>query len=535
MNIWNAEDFYPTPESLLDKITAGIDWRKVGTVLEPSAGKGNIAEYCKRKCKRQTYRDDIDVDCIEINDELQKTLRGKELRVVHDDFLTFHTFKHYDLIIMNPPFSQGAKHLLHAIRLQRDGFGLICILNAETLRNPCNNERVILLQELEKRDAKIEYLEGQFLSSENPTGVEIAVVKLLVPAEERESEIFDKLQKKSYQETLGRDMAELAPNDYIVAAVRQYNVEVEAGIRLICEYKAMCPHIMDDLQEKSYSRPILEMKLGDHELSTNAYVKVVRQKYWSALFRNPKFTGQMTSNLAEQYYAKVETLKDYDFSTYNIRMIEIEMRKNLIRGIEECIVELFDKLSYEHSYHDEIKHNIHYFNGWKTNQSWFINKKVILPYMDTFSKYDGHFEPDYTAIRKLGDIERALNYLDGGRTAEAGNLDIRLRRAKEAGQTKDIRLKYFKATFYKKGTCHLEFLDEDLLKKFNIFGSQQKGWLPQGYGKRKYEEMDEEEKAVIDSFEGEESYEKTVADAVYFIYDPSDSLKMIGTSEKMSA
>ena len=47
--------------------------------------------------------------------------------------------------------------------------------------------------------------------------------------------------------------------------------------------------------------------------------------------------------------------------------------------------------------------------------------------------------------------------------------------------------------------------------------------------------MDEEEKAVIDSFEGEESYEKTVADAVYFIYDPSDSLKMIGTSEEMSA
>ena len=40
-----SEDYYPTPESLLEKITAGIDWIIVTSVLEPSAGKGNIAEF----------------------------------------------------------------------------------------------------------------------------------------------------------------------------------------------------------------------------------------------------------------------------------------------------------------------------------------------------------------------------------------------------------------------------------------------------------------------------------------------------------
>lgn len=53
------------------------------------------------------------------------------------------------------------------------------------------------------------------------------------------------------------------------------------------------------------------------------------------------------------------------------------------------------------------------------------------------------------------------------------------------------------------------------------FGSQQKRWLPPGYGKKTYQQMDPEEKAVIDEFEGAESYQKTIANAKYFLYDPS--------------
>ena len=40
-----SEDYYPTPDSLLEKITAGMNWEKIFTILEPSAGKGNIAEF----------------------------------------------------------------------------------------------------------------------------------------------------------------------------------------------------------------------------------------------------------------------------------------------------------------------------------------------------------------------------------------------------------------------------------------------------------------------------------------------------------
>lgn len=525
------KEFYPTPRELLDKITMDIDWRMIRSVLEPSAGKGDIVDYIKEKHKKKSYYGSLDVDCIEIDENLRKILKGKELRVVHDDFLTFNTFKHYDLIIMNPPFSNGAKHLLRALSFQRDNFGVICILNAETIKNPYTNERKDLISRLEKMSAEIEYMEGQFLSSERPTGVEIAVIKVFVPEKEKKSFIFEDLRKRLYQENSYKDVTDLAPNDFIKAIVQKYNIEVEAGIKLIMEYKAMIPHILQDLKDKSYNRPILEMKIfgNGKELSTNVFVKEVRRKYWEALFNNPKFTGNMTSNLVSNYHSQVEELVEYDFSEYNIRTIRIEMNKNLIKGIEDCIIELFDKLSHQYQYSDELKNNIHYYNGWKTNKAWYVNKKVILPSMNAFDNYSGRFDPDYKIKSKLSDIEKALNYLDGGLT-DAKDIELSLRDAKEIGQTRKIQLKYFYVTFYKKGTCHIEFINEDLLKKLNIFGSQQKKWLPPGYGKRRYEEMQPEEKEVIDEFEGKEKYEETLKKQDYFIYNPMNSIQSLEMS-----
>ena len=43
------KDFYPTPQNLIDKMLDGLDWKMIHTVLEPSAGKGNIVEALKKK------------------------------------------------------------------------------------------------------------------------------------------------------------------------------------------------------------------------------------------------------------------------------------------------------------------------------------------------------------------------------------------------------------------------------------------------------------------------------------------------------
>lgn len=189
------EEFYPTPESLLDKIFEGFNWNEIKTVLEPSAGKGDIVDYIQ---KTVPYRRDLDIDCIEKEDVLRKTLIGKGYRVVHDDFLTYRTQKTYDLIVMNPPFSMGAAHLTKALKMQKYGGNVICILNADTIKNPYTNERKQLVTNLNKLDAQIDFLQDEFLIAERPTKVEIAVIKVSIPTESEESYFFSEMKKKEY-------------------------------------------------------------------------------------------------------------------------------------------------------------------------------------------------------------------------------------------------------------------------------------------------------------------------------------------------
>ena len=165
---------------------------------------------------------------------------------------------------------------------------------------------------------------------------------------------------------------------------------------------------------------------------------------------------------------------------------------------------LFDELSYQYSFNSEFGKNIHYYNGWKTNKCWIINKKVILPFYDAWN-FMGRYDPVYKVAQKLSDIEKALDYLNGSVSDEEG-LRERLKVAEKANQTRKIPLRYFTVTFYKRGTCHIEFTNLELLKKLNIFGSQKKGWLPPSYGKKTYKAMSQEEQDVVDSFEGKASY-----------------------------
>lgn len=126
----------------------------------------------------------------------------------------------------------------------------------------------------------------------------------------------------------------------------------------------------------------------------------------------------------------------------------------------------------------------------------------------------------------MQDIEKCFNYLDVGLT-ETINLGESLKFSEEYGETKNIVLKYFDITFYKKGTCHITFTNPELLKKFNIFGSQKKGWLPPSYGKKQYKDMTPEEKSVVNEFEGEKEYNKVMSDTEYYLFDGNSSMNLL--------
>lgn len=531
----NNSDFYPTPTNIIDKMLQGIDFKLIQSVLEPSAGDGRIVEAITNKFKysRSSYYNreaKWDIDTIEIDENLQHILKGKNFRIVHNDFLTYNSLKRYDLIIANPPFSSGDKHLLKMIEMQKDGGIISCLLNAETLKNPYNNTRKDLTRKLEELNAEIEYINNSFIGAERSTSVEVALIRINIPKTEHNSVILDSLkQEEKHQEEHNSDYSSstLINADFIKGIIERYNFEVKAGLKLIEEYNKLKPFMLKTLNESEYNNNSvlkLELESKDNDGNCNlenSYIKQIRMKYWKALFTSDQFMGLFTSNLRQKYYSRVNELKDYDFSLYNIYTIKIELNKEMIQGVEDTILDLFEEFSHKHHWYNETSNNIHYYNGWKTNKAYKINKKIIIP-LSCYS-WSGSLDYGWNVKEKLTDIEKVFNYLDNGTTEEI-NLEESLKMAQHYQETKKIETKYFYITFYKKGTCHLEFKNLDLLHRFNIFGSQKKGWLPPSYSKKTYNNMTQEEQNIIDEFEGRDSYNKVINNPNKYIFTINDTL-----------
>lgn len=594
-----AKGFYPTPPVLADKLLAGIDWDYIETVLEPSAGKGDLVKAAAQKAHTRNYNKQLNVDCVEIDPYLRSILeyefggkredeickrceqlnekerwnpatrdRGEltpmemaEKRrldqehnwlqdlsapVVHDDFLTFQSRKHYDLIVMNPPFADGDAHLLKAIELQKRYGGQIrCLLNAETLLNPCTNRRKILQDQLSELGAEVEYIEGGFSQGERTTNVTVALIKIDIPQVKEDSDIFRRLSEAAHiDEEAAQDVTDMTVTDFMEQIVSRFNVEVDAGLELIREYRNMLPYLMDSFDKEDICRfTTLTLCVGDPSKaggrgsvpSVNKFLGLVRRKYWSALFRNKEFVGKLTSNLREKYMGMVEQMVRYDFTLFNIQKIAAQMNAEMNQGVQDTIVALFDKMTEKHTWYPETEKNIHYYNGWKTNKAHKLGMKVILPIYGVFA--DLYWSKDTFNVREaeaeISDIEKVFNYLDGNATAAVDLHGVLLRACKE-GQTRNIPCKYFDVTLYKKGTMHIKFRNQELVDRFNIYCCRNKGWLPPSYGKARYSNMQADEKAVVDSFHGdgeegsgEKAYSMVMARPDYYLAEPTQELPLL--------
>ena len=152
------KNFYPTPENLIIKMCAKIKNRNPKAILEPSAGKGDIVEYLNKSRIFNYSRPDI--KAIEKDPDLFATLMGKDIRVIDSDFLLYNGGDIFDIIIMNPPFAEGDKHLLKAMDILYSG-EIVCLLNSETIKNPCTPTRKELCKRLEEVGADIEYIQDE--------------------------------------------------------------------------------------------------------------------------------------------------------------------------------------------------------------------------------------------------------------------------------------------------------------------------------------------------------------------------------------
>ncbi|HNC58683.1 MAG TPA: DUF4942 domain-containing protein [Leptospiraceae bacterium] len=517
------KDLYPTSVKLIVKLLEGIKLSGVNTLLDPSAGTGNLVKYIRKhfgKIEGFYYgsRPSIDIDVIEINQDLQYILEGRGFKLVHDNFLTFETDKVYDLIVANFPFSEGDRHLDKALKMLEKSGGMgRFIVNAETLRNPYSNLRKALLSKLSQLNANIEYIQHAFLDkeAERKSSVEIALIKVDVEKPELFSFVFSEMEKAAQEHTENSQFTGLVSTSMLEAYVALFKQECKAAVEFLKQFYATAPHITDKISkgkyDHTYIKPIFSLEICGEScrnlnFDVNRVVKVVRKKYWESLLNDARFTNKYTSNILIELRNKISELENYNFSLFNIEKLQKELAAKVSSGIEDSILKLFDLLTAKHNWYPETANNIHYYNGWKTNIAHKINtKKVIIP-MDTKKYYSSLGKDQEIGGRTsdtLIDMVKVFDYLSG---CEEETKLLATKKISDANSTykfREIDLRYFEVTFYKKGTAHIKFKRPELVEKMNIFASQKKRWLPPNYGKVSFSEMSAEEKSAVTAFHGE--------------------------------
>lgn len=168
------DGYFPTPTPVVERMLAEADLRPGQRVLEPSAGKGNIADALREAGAKP--------ETIEPVQDLRAILEAKGHPVVGRDFLEQRG--EYDRIVMNPPFENGQDmaHVRHAYDLLKPGGRVVSIMSEGPFFRS-DKRSAEFRAWLDEHGGTSEKLpEGAFQSSERPTGVNTRLVVIEKPA-----------------------------------------------------------------------------------------------------------------------------------------------------------------------------------------------------------------------------------------------------------------------------------------------------------------------------------------------------------------
>lgn len=172
------DGFFPTPEDIVRQVMMPLCHPMEGkSVLEPSAGIGSIAEVAREYGAGE-------IICFEVVPRLCKVLEMKGFSPVPDDFLTCSPVPGFDYVLMNPPYenNQAIDHVMHAYKFLCDGGRLLAVLPTGMARYEDSK--------IKKRQAWAQWLdyevgcqwfpipEGAFKSAFNPTGINVALLRI---------------------------------------------------------------------------------------------------------------------------------------------------------------------------------------------------------------------------------------------------------------------------------------------------------------------------------------------------------------------
>ena len=470
MNIFtNNADFYPTPDEVINTMMMGENF--IGkTILEPSAGKGNIVDWLKKNGAGKVIACEKDAN-------LKKLLNGK-CEMIADDFLTVSSeqISHVDYIVMNPPFSEGAKHILHAFEIAPAGCTIIALCNSESINQGWerNTTKEKLKETIDLYGCE-EFLGRVFDNAERKTNVHVSMIKLYKEGEGQDE--FEDYLFSDEDDTLNANETEgLVQYNVVRDMVNRY----VAAVKLFDETMAAAEKINSVACVGGNKDGYLPVRFAVVNASNNVvhisrqqYKKELQKYYWRRIFGKLNMEKYATQKLREQINKFVELQTNVPFTMHNIYQVLNMVIQTTGQRMNTAILEAFDLIC---SFSDE---NSTAGEKWKTNANYMVNRKFIVPYMIS---YDPKWPRDYLYLEyggmanRMEDVCKALCFITGKNYDCVGSLDYFVRDNKLVwGKT--FEWGFFRCKGFKKGTMHFEFKDEEVWMKFNREVAKQRGWV----------------------------------------------------------
>lgn len=482
-------DFYPTPRSVANKMLAKISDAAV-YFLEPSAGKGDLAKaimqagtYGNPWGRGSRYR----VDVIEAHPDLVQILKSCEgLSIVGYDWLTYAGVSYYDAIVMNPPFSQGAKHLLKAWDFLHAG-EIVCLLNQETIDNPYTEERKRLASIIAEH-GNVEALGPCFNSADRPTNVSVAMVYLKKETEDDRINLWHADgQEKPINDDIGSPDMLPALRDKLGNMEHYYNqalAEMFKGFNHIRK-SALFMEALGATVEGGRSKhredieQILKLALANVTAARAEFATQLRRGAWMHVFEQMEFRKWLDSRQTEELLRDLETSSTVAFTSENIKGTLSNIFLQRKKLFEQSVWNVFVALTrhFKGNTTGDIGSGDGR-SGWKTNDAYKVNDRLVFPYG---CRYDyGGF--DIWSAREAGvvytDLDRVLCMLDGARLEETRTVADALQDAfSRSSQPGTCESTYFEIRYFKKGTVHLKWKRKDLQNRFNITAAAGRNWI----------------------------------------------------------
>ena len=467
MNIFDNLDFYPTPSDVVEQMFEEANVLPTNKIiLEPSAGKGDIVDYCVGNGAQRVL-------ACEINDDL-KTILATKCEVIGSDFFKIDEVRvsHIDMIVMNPPFSKQSEHILHAWRIAPSGCIILSLCNYYTIYR-ADTKKSMEVEILTKEHGELIKLGSVFDKAERKTDVTIGLVVLHKPMSD--SDDFSGYFNMSDEDSIDKSEEGITRYNYVQDIVSRY-VQALKLYDDVVKKEAEINNVITIFNTPiRFSPNTSDSSDRFNPITYEQFKKRLQESAWKCVFGKFKMDKYVTKNVKSDLNRFIETQTKIPFTVKNVYLM-----LQMIVGTQEdrmnkVLVEAFENIcSFSHL-------NSTAGETWKTNSNYKINKRFIHPWI---CSYDKNWPKNYTYTgysenENISDIVKALCFITGTNHDDIPYLTTHLDDVRIPwGQW--IEWGFFRIRGYKKGTMHFEFLDQKVCDEFNLRVAAIKGWrLPQ--------------------------------------------------------